>query len=219
MGKGKVFIVHGHDNELKYSVSDFLRTEGFEPLILHEQVNKGQTVIEKFEKNSDAVYAVVLYTPDDAGGTVGEKSYPRARQNVVFEHGFFLGRLGRKNVALLYEPSVELPGDISGTVYININKNWRDELKKELDAIVPLNRKMANEVDASKYVWNKKYCCYCTKDGRNILLCPDCLSRGKETCLQIPPPYEEKMRCPSKKCGWEIFNPDCNTETSHAFSN
>jgi predicted nucleotide-binding protein len=95
----KIFIVHGHDNEAKVEVARFLERVGFEAIILHEQANRGRTIIEKVEMHSDVGFAVVLLTPDDEGGKRGNSTRPRARQNVVLELGYFIGRLGRDRVA------------------------------------------------------------------------------------------------------------------------
>ncbi len=100
-----VFLVHGRDDGLKETVARFLGQLDLKPVILHEQANRGETVIEKFEAHSDAHFAVVLLTPDDEGRLAGDPSAglrPRARQNVVFEWGFFVGKLGRGKVCALY---------------------------------------------------------------------------------------------------------------------
>ena len=138
-GKSKVFVVHGRDDSAKEIVARFLKDIGLEPIILHEQPNKGRTIIEKFEDHSSEVeYAIVLLTPDDIGGLESEPNNlsPRARQNVVFEMGHFFGRLGRKNVCALLYPGVVQPSDIDGIVYISLDQdnNWRDLLAKELKA-------------------------------------------------------------------------------------
>ncbi len=134
----KVFVVHGHDGEPKQAVARFLEGLGFEPIILHEQANGGRTIIEKFEKNADVGFAVVLLTPDDAGGKqglVGSTLKPRARQNVVFELGYFIGRLGRSCVCALKLGDVEVPSDISGVVYVPYDAGgaWRQALGQELE--------------------------------------------------------------------------------------
>ncbi len=135
VNSNKVFIVHGHDGELKTEVARMLEKLKLEPIILHEQHNEGQTVIEKFENNSDVGYAIILYSPDDVGNSViaYEKSKivnQRARQNVVFEHGYFVGKLGRKNVAMIVKGDIEVPSDMSGVVYIK--GDWKMEIAKEL---------------------------------------------------------------------------------------
>lgn len=130
----RVFLVHGHDEATREKVARFLEKVGLSPVILHEQANAGRTIIEKLEENADVGYAVVLLTADDEGWTRGAgETRPRARQNVVFEAGFLMGRLGRNRVALLYEPEVELPSDMRGLVYIPLKEGgWREALFKEL---------------------------------------------------------------------------------------
>jgi len=136
------FIVHGQDEVRKLELKNFLQNSlGFsEPVILHEQPNLGRTIIEKFEAYasvSDLVF--VLLTPDDkvAGADDSNDEKRRARQNVIFELGYFLGILGRTTgrVILLHMGGLELPSDISGVVYINISHGIAaagEELRKEL---------------------------------------------------------------------------------------
>ncbi len=132
----KIFIVHGHDSELKERVARFLERLDLEPIILHEQVNGGLTIIEKFEKNSDVNFAIVLMTPDDLGNSKNnfEHLNPRARQNVILELGYFLGKLGRENVCALIKGNIERPSDYDGVVYIAVDEQdgWKLLLAKEL---------------------------------------------------------------------------------------
>lgn len=132
MDYAKVFIVHGHDGELKESVARIIERQGIEAVILSEQANQGKTIIEKFENYSDVGGAICLYTADDIGGSKGtDSSAPRARQNVVFETGYFMGRLGREHIVILVDHGVEMPSDLSGVVYTN-TANWQIDLLKEL---------------------------------------------------------------------------------------
>ncbi|WP_375199679.1 TIR domain-containing protein [Lysinibacillus sp. RS11] len=133
----KVFIVHGHDDGLKNEVARFVERLGLEAVILHEQANAGNTIIEKIEKNSDVGFAIVLYSPCDEGKSKSsEQLRSRARQNVVFEHGFFIARLGRNNVVALHKgEDLELPNDISGVVYVKYESGaWKYEIAKEMVA-------------------------------------------------------------------------------------
>jgi predicted nucleotide-binding protein len=135
----RVFIVHGHNDAVREAVARFLEKLGLEVIILHEQPNKGRTIIEKFVDYSDVVYAVILLTADDIGnikGTMMENMKPRARQNVIFELGYFLGKLGRERVCALYEEGVEVLSDYSGVIYITIDAHnaWKLQLAKELKA-------------------------------------------------------------------------------------
>ena len=132
-----VFIVHGHDEVAKNSVARFIEKLDLEAIILHEQPNKGQTIIEKFESNAANVgFAVVLLTPDDVGGP---KESPgdvkaRARQNVILELGYFCGVLGRNKVCVLYKEDVEIPSDYLGVVYTPLDSvgGWHLKLAKEM---------------------------------------------------------------------------------------
>lgn len=122
----KVFVVHGHDDAAKANLEILLREFGLEPIVLHRQADEGQTVIEKFEKHSDVAYAFILLTPDEVAYLRKEDALPdderkskqlRARPNVIFEFGYFVGKLGRKNVCCLHTGGVELPSDVGGMVY------------------------------------------------------------------------------------------------------
>lgn len=131
----KVFIVHGHDGELKEAVARVIERQGIKSIILSEQVNRGATIIEKIEVNSDVNGAICLFTSDDFGRGKNESiDNPRARQNVVFEAGYFVGKLGRENVILISDGNIELPSDLQGVVYSNKNE-WKFQVLKELKAI------------------------------------------------------------------------------------
>jgi len=131
----KIFIVHGHDGELKHSVARIIEKQGIEAVILSEQANQGRTIIEKFEEYSDVDGAICLFTADDCGkARVDSAEQLRARQNVVLETGYFMGKLGRNRVIILADDVVEMPSDLSGVVYTNTD-NWKIDLLKELKAI------------------------------------------------------------------------------------
>lgn len=133
----KVFIVHGHDNGAKNEVARFVERLGFKAVILHEQVDSGATIIEKLEKHTDVGFAIVLYTECDIGGVKSSKPEdlkPRARQNVIFEHGLLIGKIGRANVVALVKGHVEIPNDISGVVYKSMDTDgaWKYSIAKEM---------------------------------------------------------------------------------------
>lgn len=136
--RGKVFLVHGHDHATKDIVARYLETYlGLKVIVLHEQPSLSKTIIEKLEKHSEVEYAVVLLTPDDMGCPKDKAQLvkPRARQNVIFELGFFIGRLSREKVCALYTGDVELPSDYDGVLYISLEANdWRFDLAKEMRA-------------------------------------------------------------------------------------
>ena len=98
-----------------------------------------QTIMEKFIEFSDVAFAVVLLTGDDRGGSQNtrfEEQKPRARQNVILELGFFLGKLGRKRVCVLYQETVEIPSDYAGVIFVPFDAAgaWRFTLARELKA-------------------------------------------------------------------------------------
>jgi predicted nucleotide-binding protein len=132
----EIFIVHGMDNEAKIEVARFLEKLQLKPIILHEQVNAGKTIIEKIESYSNVAFGIVLYTPCDKCYAKEENAKPlnRARQNVVFEHGYLIGKIGRDNVCALMKGDVEPPNDISGVVYTIMDKegSWRMKIAQEI---------------------------------------------------------------------------------------
>ena len=144
-----VFVVHGSDDGARETVARFIGKLGLKPVILREQPNSGRTIIEKFEDYSNVGFAVVLMTPDDVGKRKDQQDglEPRARQNVILELGFFIGKLGRNRVCALYEPGVEIPSDYSGVGYVLLDEHdaWHLKLAKEIRAAglpVDVNRMM-----------------------------------------------------------------------------
>jgi predicted nucleotide-binding protein len=137
----RVFVVHGHNHAIRRSVEGLLAKLDLEPIVLHKQPNKGRTIIEKIEENSDVGFAVVILTPDDVGISKLQrkkrmKLRGRARQNVIMELGYFMGKLGRTSVCALHAENIELPSDIDGVLYVPYDKQrrWRAELVKEINA-------------------------------------------------------------------------------------
>ena len=135
----RVFVVHGQNEAAREKVARFLEHLDLKPVILHEEANKGLTIIEKFEAEADAAFAVVLLTADDVGGRAPidrADLKPRARQNVIFELGFFLAKLGRQRVCALREEGVEIPSDYAAVIYVELDPPaaWKLALAKELQA-------------------------------------------------------------------------------------
>lgn len=133
----RVFIVHGRDQNAVDQTELLLHRFGLTPIILRNTPSKGNTVIEKFEANVEVGAAIVLLTPDDSGGLAGSAPQPRARQNVIWEWGYLVAKLGRPNVICLYKTGVELPSDLHGLVTIHISDDVRDkaeEIRRELNA-------------------------------------------------------------------------------------
>lgn len=128
----KVFIIHGHSNELKREVQLLLERIGIEGIVLHEKADKGRTVIDKLiEEAETAVYAIAILTPDD----IVDSAF-RARQNVYLETGYFLGKIGKSKVLLLKAGNIEIPSDLQGILYTEVdnisNGYWKSKVVKEL---------------------------------------------------------------------------------------
>jgi len=150
---GKVFIVHGHDNNLIEDVKSCIRSIKLEPVVLREESVNGRTIIEKLEhERKECKCAIILYTPCDKGSKIDRRSFfsrgdseppyneeLRARQNVVFEHGLFLGCFGRSRIIILKKDNVILPSDCSGIGYIAVSDSddWKIKLIQNIHAIPP----------------------------------------------------------------------------------
>ena len=134
-----IFIVHGHDSSLKYNVSSWLSSRALQPIVLHEMANCGtNAILQKIEKYSDVSCAIILMTADDLGKVKdSDNLQPRARQNVVFEAGYFCGKLGSDRVIILYEEGVDLHCDLGGCVYIVADEHdgWREKVLTEFKAM------------------------------------------------------------------------------------
>lgn len=136
----KVFIVHGHDEKAKNQLEIFLAEIGLKPIVLHRQPDEGQTIIEKFEKHSDVGFAFIILTPDEIAYPSKHEQYDdskrekesRARPNVIFEFGYFIGKLGRSRVCCLYKGNVTLPSDVSGIIY----KEFKSEIEEVAYSII-----------------------------------------------------------------------------------
>jgi predicted nucleotide-binding protein len=139
--RNKVFLAHGHDATTRMLVERFIEKMGLETIVLANQPGQSMTIIEKFEKYAAEVnYAVIVITPDDVGGLqpglTANAQQERARQNVIFELGFFVGRLGRGKICLLRKGNVEMPSDLHGVSDISIGEgsSWSFKLADELRA-------------------------------------------------------------------------------------
>jgi len=139
----RTFIVHGHDESMLRDLKDYLQNtlKWPEPVILREQRNGGKSIIEKFEENAGPIdWVFVLLSPDDKvfdPKTNDERR--RARQNVIFELGFFYGLLGRYEgrVIVLKKGDVEIPSDIHGVIWINADNGVRsvgEDIRREVNS-------------------------------------------------------------------------------------
>lgn len=130
----KIFIIHGHDEAMKKDVQLLLSRAELDDVVLHERPDIGRTIIDKLiEESSPACYAIALLSPDDI---TGEGLY-RARQNVILEIGYFLGKLGKSKVRLLKKGGIEIPTDLSGILYTHYDESgsWKIRLLKEMKEV------------------------------------------------------------------------------------
>ncbi|MEI6533455.1 MAG: nucleotide-binding protein [Candidatus Roizmanbacteria bacterium] len=133
-----IFVIHGHDSVALLEIKEFLRKLGLNPIVLQDLPNRNMTVIEKFEKYaSSCVFAIAILTPDDMQAEkLDSANKYRARQNVILEAGWFMGKLGRQRVMLLHKGDVEFPSDIFGVLYLSFDKTIMDASEKLRDELV-----------------------------------------------------------------------------------
>jgi len=133
---GHILLIHGRDEATKETVSAFIEKLGLRASILHEQPNEGRSIIEKFGEPSNIDFAIILFTPDDiaAPRNKPKERQTRVSQNVIFEFGYFLGKLGQGRVCVLCKEGVEIPPDCSGVTYIPMDSRggWRLLVAKEI---------------------------------------------------------------------------------------
>jgi hypothetical protein len=133
---GHILLIHGRDDATKETVSEFIEKLGLRAFILHEQPNGGRSIIEKFGEFSNVDFAIILFTPDDiaAPRNKPKERQTRVSQNVIFEFGYFLAKLGQGRVCALYKEGVEIPSDYSGVMYIPMDSRggWRLLVAKEI---------------------------------------------------------------------------------------
>jgi len=140
-----VFIVHGRDWGAREATARLVEGQGLEAVILAEQPNGGRTLIEKFEAHATlAVFAIVLLTPDDIGGLSSAPNdvQARARENVIFELGYFVGQLGRGKVCLVRNGEVNILSDLHGVAYIPLDEHgaWKARVLREIEqAGIPID--------------------------------------------------------------------------------
>jgi predicted nucleotide-binding protein/cytoskeletal protein CcmA (bactofilin family) len=135
MKKDHIFVVHGHDLIMKESVARTVEKLKMTAIILNEQVDGGQTVIEKFLEHAERIgFAIVLMSPDDKVESGDNKLLGRARQNVIFELGYFIAKLGRGRVCIICSNNVEMLSDLSGVIYIKFDHEgiWKFKLAREM---------------------------------------------------------------------------------------
>ncbi|MEJ2158248.1 MAG: nucleotide-binding protein [Desulfobacteraceae bacterium] len=126
---------------------------GFDVIVLAKQPNQSLTVIEKLERDIERVgFAFIIYTPDDIGGLQGSDQRPRARQNVIFEHGLLSGKMGRdRTCAIVVGSDIEFPSDIFGMLYEEFDSFDGKDLN-HIKRIVDILKAAGYEVDLSPFL-------------------------------------------------------------------
>lgn len=131
-----VFIIHGHDEINLLRLKDALREKWhLESIVLKNEADEGRTLIEKFEQEAQrAGFALALFSPDDMVQDA-KTQYFQPRPNVVFELGWFYGRLGRKNVCILSKIGTNIHSDLDGIMRKDFTESVEEkfsELETEL---------------------------------------------------------------------------------------
>ena len=136
--KKNILIVHGRNDGVKDKVANFISKLGIEPIILNEQLNRGRTLLEKLEEYSDIKAAIIILTNEDTGNYSGDSEYEKkARENLIFEAGYFLGKLGKHNMIVIAEQGVILPSVLEGYTYftMDMEEKWKEDLAKKLKSM------------------------------------------------------------------------------------
>jgi predicted nucleotide-binding protein len=135
----KIIIVNGRDHAMKDMVAHAIEKLGLIPLILHDKVDRIKSIWD-LSNLSEGSYAIILLTPDEVNYPIfrEDEKVLRARQNVILEMGYFLGKLGRDRVAVIYKSveSFELPSDLMGVAYTKFDDEgkWWFNIAKALQA-------------------------------------------------------------------------------------
>jgi predicted nucleotide-binding protein len=135
----RVLVVSGADDEMKQAITKALTKLWLLPVILCEEPSHGRKIVERFTDYADVGLAVVLLSPDDFAYAKNEESTKRKlrpRQEVVFELGFLLGKLGKDKVLVLFRENAnfEAPTEFEGikAAAFDDRESWKLALIREL---------------------------------------------------------------------------------------
>jgi predicted nucleotide-binding protein len=131
----QVFIAHGHNEAALLKVALRLQKWGLNHTILFEQPDAGTYILDDLDKYANrSAAAVIVMTADDVAYAKSrpETQMTRARQNVVFELGYFIAKLGSSNVIALVEDGIERPSNYDGVKYIAFDGGWEAALREAL---------------------------------------------------------------------------------------
>ncbi len=122
----KVLIVHGGDDASNEAVTRFVEQLGLSPTLLRDQPGAGGTIIGRFDYSSVGFVIVQLFPDDlDTARDKPDEFKPRARQQVAFELGFFVGKLGPERVCALHKEDIEIPFDDQALTYVSMDPAGR----------------------------------------------------------------------------------------------
>jgi predicted nucleotide-binding protein len=128
-----VFVIHGRDETNQLRLSKLIR-EDFRlmPIVLLDKPGRSAPTIDKFEHHAQTCsYAIALFTADDRVTTKTGEEYWQPRPNVIFETGWFVGRLGKERVLILLQEGVKNYSDFDGVNRIQ----FRDDVEDKFRAI------------------------------------------------------------------------------------
>jgi hypothetical protein len=141
----KIFLIHGHDEMNQLRLSRLINDEfHLEPVVLLDKPGKSAPTIDKFEDHAQSCsYAIALFTADDKVVTKRGEEYWQPRPNVIFETGWFVGRLGKERVLILLQDGVRIYSDFDGVNRVQFQENVDDKfraIRGELNAAGLVNR-------------------------------------------------------------------------------
>jgi predicted nucleotide-binding protein len=136
----RIIVVCGADDEMKQALTEALTKLSLIPLVMCEEPSQGKKIVENFNRDyADVTFAVVLLSPDDfayAKNEAATKRKLRPQQDVVFELGFLLGKLGKGNVLIFFREcqNFEIPTDFEGikVTAFDDRDSWKLALIREV---------------------------------------------------------------------------------------
>jgi len=134
-----IFIIHGHDRAPALELKELLEEEaGITAVLMAREPHRGRTLAEKFEEEAaECGFAFAVFTPDDAVRSDQGGEYEQMRPNVLFELGWFCGRIGRDRTCILYKTPAQIPSDLLGRGHHEFRDSVREvwlEIEQELRA-------------------------------------------------------------------------------------
>ena len=131
----QVLLIHGRDMEAAQAVASYIERLGLQVVRFNQPKDRQFDIFA-----AEVIFAVVLLTADDLVVSNSESDVAKfhASPHVIYELGFFRGKLGYKRVCALFEndpdKSIELPTESFRVVYIPLDSigNWKLSLAKQM---------------------------------------------------------------------------------------